>query len=273
MAGIATRAAVGAIREVGKGYYNQTAALFLDRLSKASPDLSKYGKALAKYASEGPQAFSSALYVLVKDNEEFKKFLSENPPPGPSQPEKLQAREEEAGLEEEGFFDVLKPYKNAILSKSEMSPELQSLADLMLRDGPSLAMMKNVKMDMGDVYDFKKSKAALERGLRPEAEIDRQAVVKKARKPESVLNSIRNRLDDGPEYQSTHRWLDRVEKDGADEPYVGLDYAKVAALRGPKKTDPIQPIPVPLEKIGDLGGVLGKGVLKGESDPFGWMDT
>lgn len=88
-----------------------------------------------------------------------------------------------------------------------------------------------------------------------------------------MLDKLRSRLDGGAEHKATRNWIDHVEKNGSNEPYIGLDLHNNTALRGPSPGDPIHPIPVPIEKIGDLGGVLGKGVLKGESDPFGWMDT
>lgn len=95
-------------------------------------------------------------------------------------------------------------------------------------------------------------------------------------KPVKVLSpqdSIRARLDPIPEHMATNLWLHRAETSGADEPYIGRCFHNITALKTFNKSAPMQPIPVPLEKIRDLKGILGKGVLKGESDPFSWLDV
>lgn len=94
--------------------------------------------------------------------------------------------------------------------------------------------------------------------------------------PEDALERVKSRFEDwdtDATTSSTKRLIEKLEKEGADEPYVGRDYHAVIALENPKNRDVSQPLPVPPSKIGDLKGVLGKGVLTGDSDPFAWVDS
>jgi hypothetical protein len=65
------------VREVGRRYYNQTAALLLNKLSKSN--LSKFAGPLKKAAEQGPQQFAVTLYVLAKNNPDLNEFLNQNP--------------------------------------------------------------------------------------------------------------------------------------------------------------------------------------------------
>ena len=96
----------------------------------------------------------------------------------------------------------------------------------------------------------------------------------------SVSNRVNEALKKAKVYadenndQTTISWIEKAQTEGANEPYIGRDFHSVYALQNPNtKKLPIQPIPVPFEKIKDLNGVLGKGVLTGDSDPFLWIDT
>jgi hypothetical protein len=75
--------------------------------------------------------------------------------------------------------------------------------------------------------------------------------------------------------KQTEKWLKKALNEIQDEPYIGRDYQQPFAFKNKEQTkkEPIQPIPVEIEKIGDLKGVLGKGVLTGETDPFAWLDA
>jgi hypothetical protein len=91
--------------------------------------------------------------------------------------------------------------------------------------------------------------------------------------PENALERVKSRLDVETKDSPTTRLISKVESEGADEPYVGRDYHAVIALENPRNRDVSQPLPVPPSKVGDLKGVLGKGVLTGDSDPFAWVDA
>lgn len=77
---IATTLGAAGARGVARAYGNQTMAILLNKLSKAGPSLAKYSGVLSKYASESPKALGPALYVLAKNDPEFKQFLNDNPP-------------------------------------------------------------------------------------------------------------------------------------------------------------------------------------------------
>ncbi len=136
-AGIGLGAALAGGRAWTRAYGNQTAALLLDRLSKAPAPIAKLSPAIKRAAEASPEALSSTLYVLAKDRPEFNEWLNSNPPE-PSQPGKLQAREEEAGIEEEGFLDVFKPMKQMAAKglRSEGYEGLATASEYLLPDSP-----------------------------------------------------------------------------------------------------------------------------------------
>ena len=263
VAGVATGLAAAGARQMGRAYGNQSMALILNKLSK-TPNLAKYAPVLQQYADKGASSLAAAVYVVAKNDPEFRRFLNDNPPEA-SQSEKLQSGNEEPGIEGEGVFDAMKPYKQkAAKNFADSGHENVGWAlENLTPDSPAdlLAMMPKgtTIRNMGDLIKFPGAFRKAEK-------------VEQAANEGSMLDKIRARLDD-TEHASTYKWIAQVEKHGADEPYVGRDFTNSAALKVPTARSPIQPIPVPVEKIGDLKGVLGKGVLKGESDPFGWMDT
>lgn len=75
-------------------------------------------------------------------------------------------RPEEASLGEEGFFDLVKPYKEAALARSGLPPWAQTVGDVLLPDNPSdlfdlVQMGRSGVRRMGDVIDLKKMRSKL----------------------------------------------------------------------------------------------------------------
>lgn len=105
--------------------------------------------------------------------------------------------------------------------------------------------------------------------------IPKEALPRKRKEytPEDALERVKITIDADSKNTATTRLISKIEKDGADEPYVGRDFHHAIAVENPKNRDILQPLPVPPSKIGDLKGVLGKGVLTGDSDPFAWVDS
>jgi len=100
-----------------------------------SPRGQRFAQIYREAAKRGPQAIAMTHAMLMKKDPEYQAMMDENFKKKMSEGGDPSARSEpEAGLESEGFFDVVKPYKQALLKKSGMPEWAQDTADFMLPD-------------------------------------------------------------------------------------------------------------------------------------------
>jgi hypothetical protein len=95
----------------------------------------RFAQIYREAAKRGPQAIAMTHAMLMKKDPEYQAMMDENFKKKMSEGGDPSARSEpEAGLESEGFFDVVKPYKQALLKKSGMPEWAQDTADFLLPD-------------------------------------------------------------------------------------------------------------------------------------------
>ena len=95
----------------------------------------RFAQIYREAAKRGPQAIAMTHAMLMKKDPEYQALMDEDFKKKMSEGGDASARSEpEAGLESEGFFDVVKPYKQALLKKSGMPEWAQDTADFMLPD-------------------------------------------------------------------------------------------------------------------------------------------
>ena len=100
-----------------------------------SPRGQRFAQIYREAAKRGPQAIAMTHAMLMKKDPEYQAMMDENFKKKMSEGGDPSARSEpEAGLESEGFFDVVKPYKQALLKKSGMPEWAQDTADFLLPD-------------------------------------------------------------------------------------------------------------------------------------------
>jgi hypothetical protein len=110
-----------------------------------SPAGQRFAQIYREAAKRGPQAIAMTHAMLMKKDPEYQALMDEDFKKKMSEGGDSSARSEpEAGLESEGFFDVVKPYKQALLKKSGMPEWAQDTADFMLPD------------DLTGLYDLSK---------------------------------------------------------------------------------------------------------------------